>query len=187
MSVRFGLTMSVLPRFDAKLALDAIEADRVSVLAGVPTMLQALAAENLAGRDLSRLRVAVSGGASLPAEILRDFEDRLGIVVLEGYGLSETASSASFNRSAEQRKPLSIGLPMWGVQMRAVDSKDQPLPAGEANVGQIVIRGHNVMKGYRGKPDATAAAMLRRTSGRYALATTCIGDGQGIPAIVEQI
>jgi long-chain acyl-CoA synthetase len=159
LTIRYGGTLSVLPRFDAKSVLDAIEADGVTVLAGVPTMLQALAQADLGGRDLSRLRIAVSGGASLPAEIMREFEERLGIVVLEGYGLSETASGASFNRSAEQRKPLSIGLPLWGVQMRVIDARGNPLPPGPDQAGEIVIRGHNVMKGYRGKPEATAEAL----------------------------
>ena len=159
LAVRFGGSLALLPRFEPKVVLDTIEAEGVTVIAGVPTMLQALAAQDLTGRDLSRLRIAVSGGASLPEEVLREFERALGIVVLEGYGLSETASTASFNVSADQRKVLSIGQPIWGVDMRAVDAEDRPLPPGESNIGEIVIRGHNVMRGYHGKPEATAEAM----------------------------
>jgi long-chain acyl-CoA synthetase len=158
LTVRFGATLSVLARFEAKPVLDAIEADGVTVVCGVPTMLQALMAEDTGGRDLSRLRVAVSGGASLPGDVLRAFEAKFGIVVLEGYGLSETASTSSFNTSAEARKILSIGQPIWGVEMRVVDNQDSRLPAGADNIGEIVIRGHNVMKGYLNRPAETAAA-----------------------------
>jgi long-chain acyl-CoA synthetase len=158
MAMRFGATMSVIPRFEAKAVLDAIESDGVTVIAGVPTMLQALAAEDLSGRDLSRTRVAVSGGASLPGEVMREFEKRFGVVVLEGYGLSETASTASFNRSAAERKILSIGKPIWGVEMRTVDRDGTTLPPGPDHVGEILIRGHNTMKSYLGRPEATAEA-----------------------------
>jgi long-chain acyl-CoA synthetase len=157
-TVRFGCTMSVVMRFVAKPVLDAMEADGVSVVLGVPTMLQALLAEDTAGRDLSRLRVGMSGSASLPGEVLHAFEAKFGIVLLEGYGLSETASTSSFNTSAQMRKVLSIGRPIWGVEMRVVDDQDRALPPGAGNIGEIVIRGHNVMKGYLGRPEETAAA-----------------------------
>ncbi len=158
-AVRCGGSLAIVPRFDPGAVLDTIEAAHCSVIAGVPTMLQALAGMDVEGRDLSGLRIAVSGGASLPGEIMRSFEEKFGIVVLEGYGLSETASTASFNRSAEERKVLSIGTPIWGVQMRVVDADDRPLPAGPDHVGEILIRGHNVMKGYLGKPEATAETL----------------------------
>jgi long-chain acyl-CoA synthetase len=157
-SVRYGGALSIVPRFDPAAVVDALERDKCSVIAGVPTMLQALAEQNLSGRDLSRLRVAVSGGASLPEDVLASFETALGIRVLEGYGLSETASTTSFNR-ADDRRALSVGKPIWGVQMRIADDSDQPLPAGRDNVGQILIRGHNVMKGYLGKPEDTESAL----------------------------
>src|SRR6266704_1981957 len=156
--VRFGGCLSILPRFQPAAALDAIEADRCTVIGGVPTMLHALAQLDIAGRDLSALRVAVSGGASLPEDIMRTFEDKYRVEVLEGYGMTETASSCSFNRPGD-RKGLSIGRPLWGVQMRVADSSGRPLPAGREHVGEILIRGHNVMKGYLGRPEATAEAL----------------------------
>jgi long-chain acyl-CoA synthetase len=156
--VRFGGCLSILPRFQPAAALDAIEADRCTVIGAVPTMLHALAQLDIAGRDLSALRVAVSGGASLPEDIMRTFEDKYRIEVLEGYGMTETASSCSFNRPGD-RKVLSIGRPLWGVQMRVADSSGRPLPAGREHVGEILIRGHNVMKGYLGRPEATAEAL----------------------------
>src|SRR5215471_17904082 len=117
--VRVGGCLSILPRFQPAAVLDAIEADRCTVIGGVPTMLHALAQQDIAGRDLSALRVAVSGGASLPEDIMRTFEEKYGIEVLEGYGMTETASSCSFNRPGD-RKVLSIGKPLWGVQMPAL-------------------------------------------------------------------
>ena len=156
--VRYGGCLSILPRFQPSAVLDAIEADRCTVIGGVPTMLHALAQMDIAGRDLSALRVAVSGGASLPEDVMRTFEDKYGIEVLEGYGMTETASSCSFNRPGD-RKVLSIGKPLWGVRMRVADASGQPLPPGREHVGEILIRGHNVMKGYLGRPEATAEAL----------------------------
>ena len=157
-SVRYGGCLSIVPRFAPAPVLDAIEGDRCTVIAGVPTMLHALAQLDITGRDLSALRVAVSGGASLPEDIMRTFEGKYGIEVLEGYGMSETASSCSFNRPGD-RRALSIGKPLWGVTMRVGDKSDRPLPPGRENVGEILIRGHNVMKGYLGRPEATAETL----------------------------
>ena len=157
-AVRYGGCLSIVPRFQPADVLDIIERDRCTVIGGVPTMLHALAQQDITGRDLSALRVAVSGGASLPEDIMRTFEGKYGIEVLEGYGMSETASSCSFNRPGD-RRVLSIGKPLWGVTMRVGDASDRPLPPGRENVGEILIRGHNVMKGYLGRPEATAETM----------------------------
>ncbi len=157
-SVRYGGCLSIVPRFEPKAVLDTLERDRCTVIPGVPTMLHALAQQDITGRDLSALRVAVSGGASLPEDVLRTFEGKYGIAVLEGYGLSETASTCSFNR-ADDRRTLSIGKPIWGVQMRVGDVNDMPLPPGRDHVGEILIRGHNVMKGYLGQPEVTATTL----------------------------
>jgi long-chain acyl-CoA synthetase len=122
-------------------------------------MYFALLQADTEGHDLSALRVGVSGGAAIPGEVIRAFEEKFpGVVILEGYGLSETASTTTFNINAEQRKVLSIGKPIWGVEVRVVDEDDNELPPGTDNVGEIVIRGHNVMKGYYKKPEATAEA-----------------------------
>src|SRR6185437_14252197 len=89
----------------------------------------------------------------LPVEVLHQFEKTFGCIVLEGYGLSETSPVASFNRLGQQRKPGSIGTPVTGVQLRVVDGNGAEVPQGET--GEIAIRGHNVMKGYWHKPEAT--------------------------------
>jgi long-chain acyl-CoA synthetase len=156
--VRYGGCLSIVPRFAPAAVLDTLEKDRCTVLGGVPTMLHALAQQDITGRDLSALRVAVSGGASLPEDIMRTFEAKYAIAVLEGYGLSETAATSSFNLPHD-RRILSIGKPIWGVTMRVGDAADEPLPPGREHVGEILIRGHNVMKGYLGRPEATASTL----------------------------
>jgi long-chain acyl-CoA synthetase len=151
-AVATGACLALIPRFMPAAVLELIERRRVTVFEGVPTMYAALL--HTAGRerhDASSLRVCVSGGAALPLEVLHGFEAAFGCVVLEGYGLSETSPVASFNR-AELRKPGSIGTPVDGVEMRLLD----PTPEG---VGEIAIRGHNVMKGYWRNPDATRRAI----------------------------
>jgi long-chain acyl-CoA synthetase len=123
-------------------------------------MFIALMHADLAGRDVSSLRICVSGGAAIPGEVIRGFEAAYGgAPILEGYGLSETCALATFNRSAQDRRVLSIGKRMWGCEVRVVDGRDAELPPGREHVGEIVLRGHNVMKGYRGRPEATAEAM----------------------------
>jgi len=158
-AVRFGGTLVLIPRFEPDAVLDAIARYRCTIFSGVPTMYYTLLQADVASRDLSSLRVGISGGAAIPGEVIRAFEEKFpGVVILEGYGLTETASSTTFNISAEQRKVLSIGKPIWGVEVRVVDEQDKPLPPGSENIGEIVIRGHNVMKGYYGNLAATAEA-----------------------------
>jgi long-chain acyl-CoA synthetase len=158
-TVRFGGTMVLVPRFELEPVVEAIEKHKCTIFSGVPTMYFGLLNMDTEGKDLSSLRVGVSGGAAIPGEVIKAFEEKFpGCVILEGYGLSESTSTTTFNVSAEQRKVLSIGKPIWGVQVQVVDENDTPLPPGEENVGEIVIRGHNIMKGYYNKPEATAEA-----------------------------
>ncbi|MGY1714097.1 long-chain fatty acid--CoA ligase [Geodermatophilus sp. SYSU D01106] len=158
-AVRSAATLVLVPRFDVGAVLDAMEQHRVTVFCGVPTMFVALMHADLTGRDVSALRISVSGGASIPGEVIKGFEAAYPATILEGYGLSETAAIATFNRSAEERRVLSIGKRLWGCEVRVVDGQDVELPRGPEHVGEIVLRGHNVMKGYLGRPDATAEAM----------------------------
>jgi long-chain acyl-CoA synthetase len=157
-AIACGACLDLVPRFDPASVLDTIERDAVTVFEGVPTMYAALLHHKArASFDSSTLRLCVSGGAALPVEILRDFETAFGCTILEGYGLSETSPVASFNHPDRERKPGSIGTPIDGVEMRVVDDRRGQLPAGEA--GEIAIRGHNIMKGYWKRPDATADAV----------------------------
>jgi long-chain acyl-CoA synthetase len=157
-AVAAGACLTLLPRFDAGHALRILAGHRVTVFEGVPTMYVALLHQpDRADYDTSALRMCISGGAALPVEVLRGFEEAFGVPVLEGYGLSETSPIASFNHPGRDRKPGSIGTPIRDVQMRVVDEADHEVPQGQ--VGEIVIHGPNVMKGYWQRPDATAEAV----------------------------
>jgi long-chain acyl-CoA synthetase len=152
-----GGQLSMIARFDAGTVLETIERDGATVFMGVPTMYSALLHHpDLTAADTSTLRLSVSGGAALPAEVLAAFERAVGVALLEGYGLSETSPVASFNRP-DNRKAGTIGLPITGVEMKVVDDAGNEVPVGD--VGEIAIRGHNVMKGYWNRPDETAAVL----------------------------
>jgi long-chain acyl-CoA synthetase len=154
-----GACLTLVSRFAPDKVLQVLARDRVTVFEGVPTMYVALlGAPNRDDHDLSALRVCVSGGAALPLEVLRGVEEAFGCILLEGYGLSETSPVASFNHPDRVRKAGSIGTPIRGVEMRLVDDDGKDVPPGE--VGEIVIRGHNVMKGYWRRPEATAEAIV---------------------------
>jgi long-chain acyl-CoA synthetase len=153
-----GATLALLPRFDPAQALRMIAAERVTIFEGVPTMYIAmLAAADRDDVDVSSLRVCVSGGAAMPVEVLRAFEDRFSCTVLEGYGLSETSPAVCFNHPDRVRKVGSIGTPIDGVEMRIVDEDGNNVLVGAP--GEIQVGGHNVMKGYWNLPDATQASI----------------------------
>jgi len=157
-SLRVGATLTLLPKFDPAEALEILQRDAVTHFYGVPTMYGALLHHpDRESYDCSTLRICITGGASMPVEVLRGFEEAFECEVLEGYGLSETSPVASTNHPGRPRKPGSIGTPLLDVEMKVVDENDQEVPQGE--VGEIVIRGHNVMKGYWQRPEATEEAM----------------------------
>ena len=154
--VRFGCTMSLIPRFVPDAVLTAIQRDRATIFEGVPAMfIGLLACPDLGGYDLSSMRIAISGGASIPGPVLDAFEQRFGVLILEGYGLTETASTTTFNRSASDRRIYSVGKPIWGTQTQVWDADGKALPPGKDNVGEVVTRGLHVMKGYLNNPEAT--------------------------------
>ena len=153
-----GGTLTLLPRFEPQKALEVMARDRVTLFAGVPTMYFYLLNFPEADKyDLSALRTCVSGGSAMPVEVMHAFNKKYNVTILEGYGLSETSPVASFNHLDRPPKPGSIGTPIWGVEMRCVDSEGREVQVGE--LGEIVIRGHNVMKGYYKRPEATAEAI----------------------------
>jgi long-chain acyl-CoA synthetase len=154
-----GGTLTLIPRFDPGKALEIIQRDQVNVFEGVPTMYGAILHHpERDSFDTSSLRLCGSGGSAMPVELLKGFEQAFGCKVLEGYGLSETSPVASFNHRERERKPGSIGTPVKGVEMKVVDEDGTDVPHGE--VGEIVIRGHNVMKGYWGRAEATAETIV---------------------------
>ena len=157
-----GNRVVLLPRFEPASVLATMVAERVSAFAGVPTMYWALLRHvEEQGIDTApiaaNLRVCTSGGAALAVEVLHAFDARFGVEILEGYGLSETSPVATFNQSGRPRKPGSVGLPIWGCDVKVVGTNDAEMPRGE--LGEVVIRGHNVMKGYFRRPEATAEAL----------------------------
>src|SRR4051795_5390341 len=156
--VKAGGTLTLIPRFEPDKALEIIARDKVTIFQGVPTMYVAmLHSEKADEADISCLRLCVSGGSAMPGEVLRSFEEKFGCKILEGYGLSETSPVASFNHPDRERKVGSIGTPVAGVEMKVVDEDDNEVPQGE--VGEIVIKGPNVMKGYWRKDEETQEVM----------------------------
>jgi long-chain acyl-CoA synthetase len=152
-----GGMITLIPRFDPDKALEIIDRDKVTIFEGVPTMFSAMLHAE-AEHDVSTLKLCASGGSAMPGEVLRGFEDKFGCKVLEGYGLSETSPVATFNHPDKERKIGSIGTPIEGVELRLVDD-DRNEVSGEDEIGEIAIRGHNIMKGYWDREEATAEAI----------------------------
>jgi long-chain acyl-CoA synthetase len=176
-------TVVLMPRFEPGPALELIRAENVTLFAGVPTMYWAMLAKIHADGDEvpTSLKIASAGGASSPIEVLNDFEATFGIGILEGYGLSETSPVASFNQLGRPTKPGTIGTPIWGVEMRLVDG-DWKTIEGEGP-GEIAIRGHNVMKGYYNRPEATAEVM---NNGWFRTGDIATRDADGYYSIVDR-
>ena len=157
-----GFHLVLLPRFDPAAVLETMRREAVGFWIGVPTMYWALL-QHLRQRQFDpapiakHLRVCVSGGAAMPLEVMRAFEEMFGVKILEGYGLSETSPVACFNQLYRPTKPGTVGQPIFGVEVRCVDDEDRFLGVGEP--GEIVIRGPNIMKGYYSRPEATDEAM----------------------------
>ena len=161
----FGGTVVMLPRFDADAALRTMAAERVTFFAGVPTMywglLGALEASGVDVQQLAAdLRVAAAGGSALPVEVHKEFEKRFGVTILEGYGLSETSPVASFSPYGQPARVGSIGTPIPGVEMRLLQAGTwDDVEDGADAVGEIAIKGPNIMKGYHNRPEATDEAI----------------------------
>ncbi|HEX6777938.1 MAG TPA: long-chain fatty acid--CoA ligase [Ktedonobacterales bacterium] len=149
-----GCPIVLIPRFDPRRLLPMIQQYKATILAGVPSMYALLLRLPLDVKDIASLRLCVSGGAALPGEIMRTFKEKFGIPLIEGYGLTESSPVATFNPPRGVQKAGSIGLPLSGVEVQIHDIKGAQLPAGQ--IGEIAIRGPNVMKGYYHLPEATA-------------------------------
>ncbi|MGH1365034.1 MAG: long-chain-fatty-acid--CoA ligase [Calditrichia bacterium] len=156
-----GAHSVLLPRFDAKAVFGLLQKHQITIYAGVPTMYWGLlnyTADDFDYDAISKnLRICVSGGASLPVTVLEDFEKRFNVPILEGYGMSEGSPVVTFNHLYQERKPGSIGTPVWGCEVKLVDDNDNEVPVGEK--GELLYRGPNVMKGYYKKPEANAETL----------------------------
>jgi long-chain acyl-CoA synthetase len=155
-------TLVLLPRFDAAAAVKLLQTEKVTFFAGVPTMywglLNALTDDVDVEQIARNMRIAVSGGSSLPLEIIKDVQNRLGVQILEGYGLSETSPVATFSDPNSEPRPGSIGIPIWGVEVKLIDESWGTVE-GPDEIGEIAIRGHCIMRGYYNRPEATAEVM----------------------------
>jgi long-chain acyl-CoA synthetase len=196
-AVASGGRLVLVDRFDAVEVLRQMVRHEVTVFAGVPTMYWALIGAMPAARDAAvdfdalrdTLRVAASGGAALPAETHAEFSRSFGITILEGYGISETSPTVASTRLGEPVRIGSVGRPMPGVEMDLIDEHWRRLPAtvGEdsfSDIGEIVVKGHNVMRGYRGRPEATAEVLR---DGWYRTGDLGRRDGDGYYYIVDRV
>jgi len=157
-SVYLGLTLRLWEHFEAEEVFAAIQEEPSCILIAVPTIfnrLAEMAAEKPPAR--SGLRFCVSGGASLPVEVLKRFEQSYGAVIYEGYGLTECSPVCVENPFGQRTKPGSIGLPIPGFAAKVVDEMDREVEQGQ--VGELIVQGPGVMKGYLHQPEATGQAL----------------------------
>ncbi|MDG2319338.1 MAG: long-chain fatty acid--CoA ligase [Rhodospirillaceae bacterium] len=159
--LRYGASIIMLPRFDLKDCLHAIDKKKPTFFPAVPTIFTAINTfPDVEKYDLSSIKVCISGGAPLPVEVKKEFERITGCVVVEGYGLSETSPVATTNPTVGVNKPGSVGIPMPGtdVAIRSLEDPTQKMPIGEK--GEVCIYGPQVMKGYWENPEATDKTMI---------------------------
>jgi len=183
---RAGSTLVLMPRFDGPAALDAIEAYGVTVFEGVPTMYIALLEAARTDARRPRLRIAVSGGASLPMAVMDRWRETFGSEIYEGYGLSETSPVATFNQEVVGRKPGTVGTPIWGVDVEIAKADVEgsiELVTTPGEIGEVVIRGHNVFTGYLNNADATKAAIV---DGWFRSGDLGTKDADGFVSIVDR-
>jgi long-chain acyl-CoA synthetase len=182
---RVGATVVLQPRFDAAEAITLMLREKVNTFHGVPTMFVRLVEVARDATDLPHLKLAVSGGASLPVTVLEAFEKTFGTPVYEGYGLSETSPTATTNQPHFGTKAGSVGHTIWGVDVEIaraeIDERIELLPVGE--LGEIVVRGHNVFSGYLGLPEATAEALV---DGWFRTGDLGTKDTEGFITIVDR-
>lgn len=162
MGFRAGAAVVLVPKFDPATALQLLNAHRCTVMTGVPTMYIALLEAAKTNPERPPLRYGMSGGAAIPVAVIERMKEVYGIDVHEGYGLTETSPVASFNHRGRPTRVGTVGQPIWGVDVEIADAEVDDairlLPRGE--LGEIVVRGHNLMKGYLNLPEANAEAMV---------------------------
>lgn len=152
-----GLTIVPIPKFEPNLLADAIEQNQATILPAVPSMYNVLL--NFSDEQINKfksLRYCISGGAAMPEEVMKQFEKKFAIPIYEGYGPTECSPVTNVNPIGGTRKILSVGLPLPEVQMQIMDETGKVLPNNE--VGEICVKGPNVMKGYWNRPEDTAQA-----------------------------
>lgn len=184
-----GASIVMVPRFEAKQVLKAIESYGVTGFPGVPTMFQALLDHAaLTKTDLSTVKVGISGGAPMPAPVHKRFEEVTGIRLVEGYGLTESAGVVSANPYEGMRKPGTIGQLVPGTEVVLLDKEDPAKLAPEGEPGELAVHGPQIMIGYWNRPDGDAEVFVVREGKRY-LRTGDVAeiDGDGFLKIVDRI
>jgi long-chain acyl-CoA synthetase len=182
---RLGGTLVLLPRFSGEAAIELMIKEQVTIFHGVPTMYIGLLEAAPKADRLPQLKLCVSGGASLPVAVLEKFAAAFGSPIWEGYGLSETSPTATTNQPVFGSKPGTVGHPIWGVDVEIarpeIPERIEFVPDGE--LGEIVIRGHNVFAGYLNRPDATAEALV---DGWFRTGDLGAKDAEGFIRIVDR-
>lgn len=182
---RIGATLVLLARFTGETALELMVRERVTVFHGVPTMYIALLQATATAERLPQLRFCVSGGASLPVAVLERFTETFGPTVCEGYGMSETSPSVTSNQPVFGTRAGTVGHSIWGVEAEIarpeIEDRIEFVPTGE--LGEIVVRGHNVFAGYLNQPEETAKAMV---DGWFRSGDLGTKDEQGFITIVDR-
>lgn len=181
-----GMRVVLLPRFEPGATLEAMAKEKANFWVGVPTMYWAILKYiDETGYDASpiaeSLIVPTSGGAPMPVELIEKFKKVFGIRMCEGYGLTETAPLACFNHLERPSKPGTVGQPLMGTEIKCFDDDDKEVPRGSR--GEVVIRGHNIMKGYYKRPEATAQAFR---NGWFHTGDIGVMDEDGYLAIVDR-
>jgi long-chain acyl-CoA synthetase len=153
-----GATLLIAPKFSPKEVFELVKENQATVFAGVPTMYNFLLQYPEGNPDdLKSLRLCISGGSSLPVALLKNFEQKFNVLVSEGYGLSEASPVTCFNPLDRPRKPGSIGTSILQVENKIMNELGEEVPVGM--VGELIVRGPNVMKGYYKMPEETAATI----------------------------
>jgi long-chain acyl-CoA synthetase len=184
-TVLHGGEMVLLPKFELGQALKAIHRHRITAVPGVPTMYQAfLDHPRIEKYDLSSIRVCISGGAPMPAELKARFEARTGATVVEGYGLTESSGVVSVNPYEGLSKDGSIGQPLPGTDILLVDKDDPTRPAAPGESGEITVSGPQVMRGYWNKPAETANVFV---GGRLRTGDVGTMDADGFLYVVDRL
>jgi long-chain acyl-CoA synthetase len=184
-TVHHGGLIAMLPRFDAAATLKTIERIKATALPGVPTMYQALLDNpGIATTDFSSLRVCISGGAPLPAEVKSKFETATGAKVVEGYGLTESAGVISCNPYDGPSKTGTIGQPIPATRVKLLNRDDHTKPAPDGEPGELAFAGPQMMKGYWGQPEADADVFV---DGYLRTGDVAAIDSDGYIRIVDRL
>ncbi len=183
LGIRTGATAVLVERFDPAETLALVEREKVTVLFGAPPMFAGWLALAEAGPvpDVSSVRIAVSGAAPLPGDVLERFRERFGVTIWEGYGLTESSPAVTTNALGQEAKPNSIGLPLPGLEVRLVDEHGEDVEEGDP--GEIWVRGPNVFAGYWNRPEETSEVL---TEGWLRTGDVAYRDEDGYLFIVDR-